>query len=206
MDVAIRDAMAATIDSPARSFHSLRQIGAAAVEIEVAPGFTTPNLWEAAGEPYRVYRTVETGRLAERLAGEGLRASALLVATASAGPDADGHVEWAARVAAAAGDRGAAVVRLDPLARDKSLPSERVRDDFIRRVQKLLDDTAGTGIDFGIENHGPHANDPAFLDDIFRAIPDPRLGLTLDTGNFYWFGHPLSEVYRIIEHFAPRTK
>jgi sugar phosphate isomerase/epimerase len=29
--------------------------------------------------------------------------------------------------------------------------------------------------------------------------------LTLDTGNFYWFGFPLEEVYRLIEKYAPRT-
>jgi sugar phosphate isomerase/epimerase len=32
-----------------------------------------------------------------------------------------------------------------------------------------------------------------------------RLGLTLDTGNFYWFGHPLSKVYELYEAFAPRV-
>jgi sugar phosphate isomerase/epimerase len=30
--------------------------------------------------------------------------------------------------------------------------------------------------------------------------------MTLDVGNFYWSGKPLSEVYRILEHFAPLTR
>ena len=29
--------------------------------------------------------------------------------------------------------------------------------------------------------------------------------LTLDTANFYWFGHPLSKVYELYETFAPRV-
>jgi sugar phosphate isomerase/epimerase len=37
-------------------------------------------------------------------------------------------------------------------------------------------------------------------------VDDPRLGLTLDTGNFYWYGVPLDELYGLIERFAPRAK
>jgi sugar phosphate isomerase/epimerase len=57
-----------------------------------------------------------------------------------------------------------------------------------------------------MENHGPQANDAEFLAGVLEAIPDPRLGLTLDTGNFYWSGQPLSELYRIYERFAPRVR
>ncbi len=32
------------------------------------------------------------------------------------------------------------------------------------------------------------------------------MGLTLDTGNFYWYGYPLQEVYKIILDFAPYVK
>jgi sugar phosphate isomerase/epimerase len=41
---------------------------------------------------------------------------------------------------------------------------------------------------------------------VLEVLPDPRLGLTLDTGNFYWSGQPLSECYRIYERFAPRAR
>ena len=37
------------------------------------------------------------------------------------------------------------------------------------------------------------------------GVGSKRLGLTLDTGNFYWFGHPLSKVYELYETFAPRV-
>jgi sugar phosphate isomerase/epimerase len=49
-------------------------------------------------------------------------------------------------------------------------------------------------------------NRPEFLQAVFEAVSSPRLGLTLDTGNFYWFGHPLSRVYEIMRQFAPKVK
>jgi len=36
-------------------------------------------------------------------------------------------------------------------------------------------------------------------------VNSPRLGLTLDVGNWYWFGHPLSHVYEIYRKYAPHT-
>jgi sugar phosphate isomerase/epimerase len=57
-----------------------------------------------------------------------------------------------------------------------------------------------------LENHAFLSNDPAFLNTVFAAVPDPRFGLTLDTGNFYWFGHPLDELYPLFEKYAPRIK
>ena len=30
--------------------------------------------------------------------------------------------------------------------------------------------------------------------------------MTLDTGNFYWYGHPLSDLYKLLERFAPTAR
>jgi len=142
----------------------------------------------------------------QRFDREGVRISALLIATDFSADDADRHVNWAVRTVRAASDLSIPVVRIDTLTAKKSLPSHEVRDNFIRRVSEVLERTAQTGVDLGIENHGPLSNDPAFLDAVFSAVPDPRLGMTLDTGNFYWWGHPLSELYRLLEKYAPRAK
>ena len=40
---------------------------------------------------------------------------------------------------------------------------------------------------------------------LFAGVGSKRLGLTLDTGNFYWYGHPLSKVYELYEMFASRV-
>ena len=115
-------------------------------------------------------------------------------------------MQWAVTAVGAAGQLGAPVIRIDPLTADRALPAEVVRERFVRRVAELLDQTAGVEVDLGIENHGPIANDPSFLDAVFASLPDPRLGLTLDTGNFYWFGFALGELYQLIDRYAPRAR
>lgn len=207
MDVAIRDAMVtATGTEPARFFEPLRAIGVSAVEVQVDPDYTTPHVRRSDGLPYRLDDAAGVASFRARLDAEGVRPAALLVNTDFSGPHADAHVEWAARVVRIARDLACPVVRVDPLARDKSVGPEQARANFIRRTRALLGGTADTGVDLGVENHGFHANDPTFLDAVFAELPDARLGLTLDTGNFYWFGFPLSELYALLERYAPRAK
>jgi sugar phosphate isomerase/epimerase len=207
MDVAIRDAMvAAAGGGPGESFHVLREAGARGLEVQVDPDFTTPHLRQPEGSPYSLSDAGGVRALERRLGAERVVPDALLVNTDFSGPNADARVEWAARVVRIAKDLGCPVVRIDPLARDKKVGLDAARANFIRCTRRLLDRTADTGVDLGVENHGFHANDPAFLDALFAELPDPRLGLTLDTGNFYWFGFPLSELYSLLERYAPRAK
>ncbi|HZN66221.1 MAG TPA: sugar phosphate isomerase/epimerase family protein [Tepidisphaeraceae bacterium] len=205
MDVGIRDAMLPGLGGR-EFFAHLRELGVRSLEIEVAADLTTPLIRRDDGSPYSVADEDGSISLARRLNAEGVHACALLVATDFSAPPVDDHIHWAVRAVQAAAEMGVPVVRVDPLARDRSLPGDHVRDAFVRSVARVLKHTADTGVDLGIENHGPMANDPQFLDELFAAIETPRLGLTLDTGNFYWFGHPLSDVYRIIERYAPRAK
>ena len=75
----------------------------------------------------------------------------------------------------------------------------------MKTLKRVIETTEDTGVAFGIENHGGTTNDPEFLKPLFDRVGSKRLGLTLDTGNFYWFGHPLSKVYELYEAFAPRV-
>lgn len=194
MDVAIRDAMVPGLDG--RSFFQrLRDVGVSAIEVDWSQGHAShilPNEGAAA--------------LRSRLDAEGVRACALLLNTDFSSPGADRHVGDAVGACRAAVVLGAPVVRIDPLSRDRSVTSDRVREAFVRGVERVLAQTQDTGVDLGIENHGPLANDPLFLDSVLAAVPDPRLGLTLDTGNFYWFGFPLESVYELVEKYAPAAK
>lgn len=101
---------------------------------------------------------------------------------------------------------GVPVVRIDPWTAADDMPAQAIIDTFIGRAKELLRKTADTGVDLAMENHGKIFNDPRILDRVLEAIPDPRFGLTLDTGNLYWWGQPVEEVYRLIERFAPRAK
>ncbi len=75
----------------------------------------------------------------------------------------------------------------------------------IQACKQLCSLAEGTAVRFGVENHGHTTNDPVFLDKLFGGAGSDRLGLTLDLGNFYWYGYPLDELYRIYEKFAPRV-
>ena len=73
-------------------------------------------------------------------------------------------------------------------------------------IRNALGQTADTGVPLGVENHGRTSNRVEFLEALFSAVDSERMGLTLDTGNFYWYGYPLSLDYEIREKFAPRVK
>jgi sugar phosphate isomerase/epimerase len=75
----------------------------------------------------------------------------------------------------------------------------------IQMLKKIVVATESTGVRFGVENHGKITNNPEFLDALFAGVGSKRVGLTLDTGNFYWFGHPLTKVYEAFVRFAPRV-
>jgi sugar phosphate isomerase/epimerase len=115
----------------------------------------------------------------------------------------DFEVEWGRKVAEAADAMAIPAARIDVVPRKLERPAFLQHATAVLR--RLIAATEGSSLRFGIENHGNTTNDPQFLDALFDAVGSARLGLTLDTGNFYWFGHPLSKLYEIYEHFAPRV-
>jgi len=68
-------------------------------------------------------------------------------------------------------------------------------EECLKRVGKL-------GVSLAVENHGLICNDREFLRRLLGEVGPEHFGLTLDTGNFYWFGYPLREVYEIVDEFA----
>ena len=208
MDVAIRDAMVPKVEG--RSFFQLlRDIGVSSVEIELSEYAVTPHVPDPEGKPYKYDTARSTLRLKQRLDDEGVRCAAVLMATDFAGEHAERHVNWVQVGLETAYLLGAPVVRIDPLTADRSLPPQRVRDRFVDRVTQVLSKPmfrTALPADLGIENHGPFANDPAWLDYVLAALPHPQVGLTLDTGNFYWFGFALESVYELVEKYAPAAK
>ncbi|NLX95380.1 MAG: TIM barrel protein [Rhodopirellula sp.] len=113
------------------------------------------------------------------------------------------ELQWTAKAAEAAKALGAKAIRIDVVRRKTS--EEQFPAFAVDILSKLIAATESTGVAFGIENHGGTTNDPAFLKTVFDGVGSPRLGLTLDTANFYWFGHPLSKLYDLYAQFAPRV-
>lgn len=204
MDVAIRDAMVPK-EAGGTFFDKLRHIGTGVIEIEMLQDGTTPHIPAGGGIPRSVHDDASAAALKAQLDTEGVRVCALLIANDFASDAAEEHVEWTVRAARAAYALGAPVVRVDPLARDKTLPPSvvirRFRDAMDRLVPRLP-----AGVDVGVENHGPVANEPGALSMLAFPTGHARVGVTLDTGNFYWYGHPLERVYELVREFAPRAK
>jgi sugar phosphate isomerase/epimerase len=117
------------------------------------------------------------------------------------------EIDWAVRTVRAAAALGVPAVRIDAImSGEKHLPLEERQRLVAQSVRSILDQTSDTGVDLGIENHGFQGNDPEFLTGLLLDVDSSRLGLTLDSGNFYWRGWPLSRVYEIFEQFAPVVK
>lgn len=197
--VSVRDQIV-PIGEPGSFFDAVRTIGADSIECAVDVDGAISSLGASLRD------SASIARLGEKMRSEGLRISAFLLATDFSAGDAELHVESAVRVSRAAVAVGVPVVRIDPWSARQDLPAETIRDNFVRRAAELLERTSDTGVDIGMENHGNIFNDPRILDWVLSALPDERFGLTLDTGNFYWWGHPAEEVYRLIDRYAPRAR
>lgn len=113
------------------------------------------------------------------------------------------ELAWAKKLVQACVALRVSVIRIDVWAR--KLAGDAILPFSIKACRQLCDLAEGTPVRFGIENHGRLTNDPEFLDKLFDGVGSSKLGLTMDFMNFYWFGHPLDDVYRICEKFAPRA-
>lgn len=146
-------------------------------------------------------------RLKSHFNERGVGISAFLVANDFGAENLESEIRWVANVVRAADALGVPAVRIDAVMSGADLlpMEERIRR-FADAVRKVLDATSGCAVDLGMENHGVHGNNPDFVLSLLDAVGSPRFGLTLDSGNFYWAGHPLEEVYSILERLAPHAK
>lgn len=204
--ISIRDHMVAQACNGADVFDALKMIGVKTIELQIDLDFTTPHVRKKEGGAYALNDAASLATFQNDLKGQGVDVCAVLLMTDFSSEKADEHVDWTVAAAKIAKQLGAPVIRVDPLTRNKELPIERVRENFIARINEALARSADSGIDFGMENHGPAGNDPAFIDAVLGAVGNSRLGLTLDTGNFYWWGVPLEELYALLERYAAKAR
>ncbi|MCC7351228.1 MAG: sugar phosphate isomerase/epimerase [Phycisphaerales bacterium] len=205
MKIAVRDEMVPV--APGKTiYHSLRELGIDSIEIDVKLDGTTPHVKNASGNACSIKDAKGVQELTVMLGSERMRACALLLSTDFSSNDADKHVECSVKAVHAAKELGCPVVRIDTATRNEKITKEQSLDLFIRHIRQVLDQTKETGVDLGIENHGTISNDPKYLEAVFAAVGDERLGMTLDTGNFYWYGHPLEDLYKLLERFAPKAR
>jgi sugar phosphate isomerase/epimerase len=181
---------------------ALGAIGAEGVEAGIRDDLTLPGLFHPSRR-YSLASQAEIEALRADAKAAGRRITALCMSNRfDERPEFE--VEWCGRAARAAAALGVAAIRIDVV------PQRRAKADFlelaVRTLSKTVQATAATGVAFAIENHGSTTNDPEFLMPLLERVGSPRLGVTLDTANLYWFGHPLAKVYAIYEMLAPYVR
>ena len=183
------------------TWSALQTVGAEGVELQVDADMTLPGLYH----PTKKY-TLATTEGVEQLAADAKAAGQRITGFCLSNrfeqrPKVE--IKWCTQAARVAQTLGVPAIRLDVV------PARLAKADFLKlavaALRKIIALTESTGVAFGVENHGHTTNDPAFLNALFKGVGSERLGLTLDTGNFYWYGHPLSKVYELFEAFAPRV-
>jgi sugar phosphate isomerase/epimerase len=183
------------------SWSAAKEIGAAGIEVEVDISLVCPGLY-APNETYSVATNFSIAALKDKFAEQGLVISAFLMHNQFVRRH-DAELEWTHKLVEIADAMGVKAIRIDI---GSQQPKGEDLQAFAARLCKQLCTFAdGTSVRYGVENHGRVTNDPEFLEKLFDAVDSPHLGLTLDTANFYWYGHPLDKLYTIYERFATKV-
>jgi len=147
----------------------------------------------------RKERSALAGELEER----GVSLCAVLLQNDFMREDVVGEVDYVVRACEAAADLGVAVARINALMRKApGFTLDRYVERAASSVEECLKRVGKLGVSLAVENHGLICNDREFLRRLLGEVGPEHFGLTLDTGNFYWFGYPLREVYEIVDEFA----
>lgn len=185
-------------------FTALRMLGLDQVDVWLNRELKTPAFVDKDGQPYDLSSPKGVGALKKSLAANKVRTCCLSLGTDFGLLDQEAEVQWLVRVCRLADELGAPALRMDPATWSAKLEDEEILRRIAAAVARALD--ASETVALGAENHGPVANKQSFLDAMLEMTPSERFGLTLDCGNFYWFGNPLDHVYELVRRYAGRTR
>jgi sugar phosphate isomerase/epimerase len=185
----------------ADSWAALRQIDADSFEADLDDKLALTSL-VAPGKKYSIATPEGIAALRADLKANQRRISALCLHN-KFDQRLEQEITLTTRVVQAAEHLDVPTVRIDVVPR--ALKLEEFLPFAIKACRAICDATRPSKIRFGIENHGKVTNDPDLMEQLIAGVGSDRLGITLDTANLYWWGHPLDEVYRIYERFAPRA-
>lgn len=186
----------------------LQELNIPGIELFVLRDNTVPALHTENGkERFNLTLLEDRQALQNQAKQHGITISAICMGNNFNAEDKEFELKWAINTICAASELQIPVVRIDTIMTgEKEMPLEVRQNIVAEMLQNIVQQTGSCIVDLGIENHGYQGNDPAFLQGMLNKINSPRVGLTLDSGNFYWRGWKLSEVYTIFEQFAPLVK
>jgi sugar phosphate isomerase/epimerase len=207
MEVAVRDGSFPQAGY-ASGLEALRALGVGAVEVAIDRESTVRSL--TGDDPLFLRTDGDLARFGDELAKHGIRVCAFLCAqnfNAPEGAERDGQIEWVVQAVRAAEALGVPALRIDSImSRQNELPLEERIAIYAAGVNEVLAATPESPVALGIENHGAQGNDPDWMRGVLEEVGHPRVGVTLDVGNWYWYGHPLSRLYEIYREFGPHVK
>jgi len=185
----------------ADSWSAIKAIGADGAEVWVSPELACGQLF-APNEKFAITDLAAIRSLGGRFRDHGQQITAFCLGTRY-DQRKDAEIAFTLKVAAAAAELGVPAIRIDVVPREIKDEGEFLK--FAVDVgRRLVKESSGMKVRFGVENHGGTTNKPEFLRKLLADVVSERFGLTLDTANFYWFGHPLSKLYELYAEFAPR--
>jgi len=198
--IACRDANLKEVGEP-DVFAAMGAIGVEGVEATVTPEGKSPGLFGPRdAQPFSIADEDGIKRLGDALAASRKKICAFCLHN-HFDERPDDEVACVKMTARAAVKLGVPAIRIDVVPR-------RIKDEAkflefaVGMGRRIVEATKDTNVRFGVENHGGTTNKPEFLRKLFGGIGSKRFGITLDTANFYWFGHPLSKLYDIYTEFA----
>jgi len=198
--VACRDGHLKSTGKP-DSWSALKELGAVGVEVAVNEALACTGLYHPE-KKYSLATADGISALKSDLAANGVVLTALCMNN-RLDERLERELAWAKEVVAVAQKLDVRAIRIDVVPR--AIKTEAFLPFAIKACKQLCELAEDTTVRYGIENHGHWTNKPEVLENLFNAVGSSRLGLTLDAMNFYWFGHPLKDLYGICEKFAPRT-
>ena len=201
MKVAIRDSMVEpkNLDDLAKG---LVEVGVSSFELWIERDLTT--IWgESLAAPDR------QEAFAKKMGRLKTRACAGIVGSKLANENAEPEIDYVVKASRLLSVLGSKVLRIDVVANEPGKEPKTWQEylqQAIKSVKEVLKRTEKLGTEFAVENHGSISNRIEFLRGLYKGVDSPRFGHTLDTGNFYWYGYPLSQIYKIFEELAPLVK
>lgn len=204
MCISIRDGYLGDNTFPT-PIEGLRHLGLDAVELNLGRDFAVQPL--DAKDKVLLITDDDAKTFREHIEALGVRVCAVETACDFSAGDPESNIAFVARAIEIADLLGAPAIRIDSaMSKERQLDFEARVKIFADGLGEALKRTANSKVTLGVENHGFQGNNLAFLLNVFQQVGSDRLGSTLDTGNFYWRGYPLSEVYGILRILAPYAK
>jgi len=207
-DFVVRE-VAKALGNENRLAKTLKYLGVNAIELEYFSDGRYYLLEPEEGQDNRgLIKKERCELLRTQLLRHGIRISAFLMHNNFGDTNMTRQIEWIIRCIEAAEYFKVKAVRIDPIIKtDRDVSIEEAAHMSAKALREVFSQISmDKKVSLAIENHGKYGNNPEFLRKVIANVNDDRLGLTLDSGNFYWYGFSLEEVYNIFEEFAPLVR